>query len=145
MLVAMSQEHERGLGLWQAEWETVPEIFRLASLALASSMEIAEGVVVNASRMTSNLDAMLGLPQSEAVSAALARKIGRSVAHEILREATRQARDKNQNLSDVLKRNSQVTAHLTPETIDRLFQPCEYLGSTKEFIERVLGAPRGQC
>ena len=28
MLHAMSQEHERGLGLWQAEWDTVPEAFR---------------------------------------------------------------------------------------------------------------------
>lgn len=144
MLVAMPQEHERGLGLWQTEWETLPEIFRLASAALGSSIDIAEGLVVNASRMASNLDAMLGVPQSEAVSAALARKLGRSAAHEILRDATRQARDKKQNLSDVLKRNSQVTAHLTPETIDRLLQPCEYLGSTKQFIERVLGAPRGQ-
>ena len=26
MLAAMPQEHERGLGLWQAEWETLPEI-----------------------------------------------------------------------------------------------------------------------
>ena len=144
MLAAMPQEHERGLGLWQTEWETLPEIFRLASRAMASSIEVAEGLVVNASRMTSNLDAMHGLPQSEAVSAALARKVGRSAAHEILREATRQARDKNQNLSEILKRNSEVTAHLAPETIDRLLQPREYLGSAKQFIERVLGAPRDQ-
>ena len=31
MLVAMQQEHERGLGLWQAEWETLPEIFRITA------------------------------------------------------------------------------------------------------------------
>jgi 3-carboxy-cis,cis-muconate cycloisomerase len=82
---------------------------------------------------------MLGLPQSEAISTALARKVGRSEAHEILREATRRANDKSQHLSDILKHMSEVTAHLTPETIDRLLQPREYVGSTKRFIDRVLG------
>jgi 3-carboxy-cis,cis-muconate cycloisomerase len=144
MLVAMPQEHERGLGLWQAEWETLPEIFRLTSAALARSIEITEGLVVDASRMASNLDAMHGLPQSEAVSTFLAQKVGRSVAHEILRDATRRARDENRQLSDILKRMSEVTAHLTPEAIDRLLQPREYIGSTKRFIEGVLGVHGAQ-
>ena len=91
MLVAMSQEHERGLGLWQAEWETLPEIFRITSAALSRSIEIAEGLQVDAGRMASNLDAMLGLPLSEAVSAALASKLGRSATHEILRKAVLQS------------------------------------------------------
>ncbi len=34
MLSAMVQEDERGLGNWQAEWETLPEIFRLTAGAL---------------------------------------------------------------------------------------------------------------
>jgi len=35
MLAAMSQEHERGLGGWQAEWETLPELVRLTAGAVA--------------------------------------------------------------------------------------------------------------
>ena len=93
MLVAMPQEHERGLGLWQAEWETLPEIFKLTASALARSIEIADGLKVDAKRMASNLDAMLGLAQAEAVSAALAQKVGRLAAHEILRKATVQTRE----------------------------------------------------
>jgi 3-carboxy-cis,cis-muconate cycloisomerase len=34
MLSAMVQEDERGLGNWHAEWETLPEIFRLTARAL---------------------------------------------------------------------------------------------------------------
>ncbi|HEX7954357.1 MAG TPA: 3-carboxy-cis,cis-muconate cycloisomerase, partial [Burkholderiales bacterium] len=34
MLAAMVQEHERGLGGWQAEWETLPEICMLTAGAL---------------------------------------------------------------------------------------------------------------
>ena len=138
MLVAMPQEHERGLGLWQAEWETLPEIFRLTAAALARSIEIAEGLEADPTRMASNMDALLGLPQSEAVSVALAPKIGRAAAHEVLRKATLQASSTNQHLSNVLKTFPEVTKHLTPEAIDRLLQPREYLGSTQRFIQRVL-------
>jgi hypothetical protein len=139
MLQAMPQEHERGLGLWQAEWETLPEIFKLTQSALARSIEIAEGLEVDGSRMASNLDALLGLPQSEAISAALAPKIGRGLAHEVLRRATLQSRETRQHLSSVLKTVPEVTAHLTDAEIDLLLQPRAYLGSTQHFIRRVLG------
>jgi 3-carboxy-cis,cis-muconate cycloisomerase len=139
MLAAMIQEHERGLGLWQAEWETLPEIFGLTAAALARSIEIAEGLEVDAARMAGNLDAMLGLPQSEAVTAALAQKVGRSTAHEILGKATLQSREKGQHLSAILKTIPEVTAHLAPAEIDRLLQPRGYLGSAQHFIQRVLG------
>ena len=35
MLAAMPQEHERGAGTWQAEWETLPELLRLTGSAAA--------------------------------------------------------------------------------------------------------------
>jgi 3-carboxy-cis,cis-muconate cycloisomerase len=139
MLSAMPQEHERGLGLWQAEWETLPEIFRLTSVALSRSVELAEGLVVDTARMDSNLNSTLGLNQSEAVSVALASTLGRAAAHEIVREAALQAKAKNQHLSTVLKGIPEVAVHLVPEAIDRLLQPREYLGSTHLFIKRVLG------
>ena len=139
MLHAMSQEHERGLGLWQAEWETVPEAFKLTAAALVYSIEIAQGLQVDAARMISNLDSLLGLPLSEAVNAALAPKVGRSTAHDLLRTATERAAAEKRNLADILKQLPQVTAHLTEAEIDRLLDPRAYLGSAQRFISRVLG------
>jgi 3-carboxy-cis,cis-muconate cycloisomerase len=139
MLYAMPQEQERGLGLWQAEWETVPEAFRLTAAALDSSIEIVEGLQVDAARMKSNLDNLLGLPLSEAVNAALAPKVGRSAAHDLLRMATGRAKAENRNLGDILKQLAQVTEHLTDVEIDRLLDPRAYLGSAQRFISRVLG------
>lgn len=139
MLLAMSQEHERGLGLWQAEWDTVPEAFRLTAAALAYSIEIAQGLQADAARMMSNLDSLLGLPLSEAVNAALAPKVGRSAAHDLLRTATERAAAEKRNLADILKQLPQVTAHLTEVEIDRLLDPRAYLGSAQRFISRVLG------
>jgi 3-carboxy-cis,cis-muconate cycloisomerase len=139
MLQAMPQEHERGLGLWQAEWETIPAAFRLASAALAYSIEIAEGLEVNAARMQANFDALFGTSMSEAVSAALAQKIGRAEAHALLREAADRARRENRRLREVLQESAAVIAHLTPDEIDRLMNPREYLGRVQRFIAQVLG------
>jgi adenylosuccinate lyase len=89
--------------------------------------------------MKSNLDNLLGLPLSEAVNAALAPKVGRSAAHDLLRTATGRAAAENRNLGDILKQLAQVTEHLTDLEIDRLLDPRAYLGSAQRFISRVLG------
>ena len=141
MLLAMPQEHERGLGLWQAEWETIPESFRLTASALAYSIEIAKGLQVFPDRMQANLDAQLGLTMSEAVSAALAPKIGRATAHDLLRTATSRAAEERRHLGQILKQTPEVTAHLSNAEIDRLLEPRNYLGSAARFIARVLGEP----
>jgi 3-carboxy-cis,cis-muconate cycloisomerase len=145
MLTAMPQEHERGLGLWQAEWETLPEIFRLSAAALERSIEIAEGLTVDAARMQENFDATLRMPLSEAVVAALAPKIGRSAAHGILERAILQASSGNHPLANILKSLPEVTVHLSDAEIDRLLEPGEYLGSARRFIERALGESDADC
>lgn len=139
LLGSMPQEHERGLGLWQAEWETVPEAFRLSSAALAYAAEIAEGLVIDAERMQANFDALLGIPMSEAVSVALAAKLGRSAAHDLLRTASKQALEEKRHLVEVLKSMPEISTYLGSEEIDRLMDPRAYLGSTQRFIAQVLG------
>lgn len=141
MLGAMAQEHERGLGLWQAEWETVPEVFRLTAAALAYCIEIASGLEVHGDRMQANIDAQLGITMSEAVNAALTPTIGRAAAHELLRKATTRAMSDKRYLGTVLREIPEVTAHLSREEIDRLLEPRGYLGSAQAFIARVLGEP----
>lgn len=139
MLRAMLQEHERGLGLWQAEWDTVPEAFQLCAAAAAYSIEIAEGLKVDAARMKANFDALLGMTMSEAVTAALAPKIGRAPAHDLLRKAVARAADEKRHLGDILKQSPDITAHLSGGDIERLMDPRAYLGSAQQFIDRVLG------
>ena len=43
MLAAMAQEHERGAGTWQAEWETLPALLRLTGSAAAIARGTARG------------------------------------------------------------------------------------------------------
>ena len=141
MLYAMPQEHERGVGLWQAEWETVPEAFRITAAALQYTIEIVETLQVNTARMQANFDDLLGVTMSEAVSTALAPKIGRHAAHALLRNATERAIQENLHLGDVLKEDSAILHHLSPDDIDNLLDPRAYLGSTQRFVKNVLGDP----
>jgi 3-carboxy-cis,cis-muconate cycloisomerase len=139
LLHSMPQEHERGLGMWQAEWETVPQAFQFAAAALAYSIELAEGLRVNADRMQANFECLRGTTMAEAVSATLAAKIGRAAAHGLLRAAAERANTENRHLRDVLKGCPEIVTHLSPDDIDRLMNPREYLGSAQRFIAAVLG------
>lgn len=138
MFGAMPQEHERGLGLWQAEWATLPDILKLTSAALERSVEIAEGLEVDASQMRNNLHARLGLAQAEAVSVALTEKLGRSAAHDLVHKAVARVHETRQHLASALQTMPEVTAHLSAKEIDRLLDARAYLGSARRFIDRVL-------
>src|SRR5207244_8421841 len=90
-LASMVQEHERGLGGWHAEWETLPEIFRLTAGALAHLKEIVGGLEVHSERMSQNAKLTRGLVLAEAVAFALRERLGREKSHKIVEEAARRA------------------------------------------------------
>jgi 3-carboxy-cis,cis-muconate cycloisomerase len=140
VLAAMSQEHERGLGGWHAEWETIPEIFLLASGALRHMTEAVAGLTIDPVRMRENLEATCGLIMAEAVMMALGDRIGRIEAHHLVEASCRRAVEQGAHLRDVLAQDPAVTAHLPPDALDRLFAPGAYLGVAERFVQRVLAA-----
>jgi 3-carboxy-cis,cis-muconate cycloisomerase len=142
MLSAMVQEDERGLGNWQAEWETLPEIFRLTAGALHHMATIIPHLEIDTERMRRNLDATQGLIFAEAVSMALRGQIGKSAAHELLEAATQQVHESGKHLREVLAQNRAVTDHLTAAELDRLFAPENYLGAAEEWVDRVVNVSR---
>ena len=140
MLSAMVQEHERGLGGWQAEWETLPEILMLAAGALAHLDQILAGLEVDEKAMARNLQAAKGLLMAEAVSAALAKKIGRAEAHELVGRVAHRAIESAKPFRDVLLAEKEITEHLSAADIDRLLQPGNYTGDAQATITRVIAA-----
>jgi len=142
MLMAMVQEHERGLGGWHAEWETLPEICLLAAGALAHTVQTIEGLEVDAARMTDNLALTRGLVVAEAVAIALAPKIGKLRAHEVVERASRLSVEQKTPLRQVLDATPEVQMHLTAADLDRLLDPSHYTGQAQALIARVLAAHR---
>jgi len=142
MLSAMVQEDERGLGNWQAEWETLPQIFRLTGGSLHQVAAIVPDLEIDTERMRRNLDATHGLIYAEAVTMALASHIGKSEAHTLVEAASQQARSSGKHLREVIGQTSAVTQHLKAADLDRLFAPANYLGAAEEFTDRVIAASR---
>jgi 3-carboxy-cis,cis-muconate cycloisomerase len=142
MLSAMVQEDERGLGDWHAEWETLPEIFRLTAGALHQMATIVPHLEIDAARMRHNLDATHGLIFAEAVTMAMGNHIGKSAAHTLVEAASRQARESGKHLREVLNQNQAVTERLTSAELDRLFAPENYLGVAEELVDRVINDSR---
>lgn len=82
LLAAMPQEHERGLGGWQAELAEWPALFVATHGALAALADAAPGLEVDAVRMRAHIDAQRGAVFAEAVAAVLAPVLGKVAAHE---------------------------------------------------------------
>jgi 3-carboxy-cis,cis-muconate cycloisomerase len=142
MLAAMAADHERATGPWQSEFLALPQIFVLASGALAHASFVAEGMTVDAARMRRNLAATHGLVSAEAVMMALAEKIGRGEAHRLVGEASEKALAEARPLADVLVGDPRVTAHLDAATLRRLLAPENYLGEAEAVVDRVLARAR---
>ena len=138
ILSAQVQEHERAAGAWPSEWLTFPTLLLLASGAMAAIVDIAEGLEIDAARMRANLDASGGAIMAEAVSFALAPKLGKREAHSILSEATRCAAAEHRPLKDVLLADRRVTGHLSAEALAQCFDPLNYQGTAQSFIERMM-------
>ena len=140
MLTSMVQEHERGLGGWHAEWETLPEIVSLSAGALGQMAEVVPKLEIDAERMRENLESTQGLIFAEAVSMALAEKMGKAAAHEFVEVACQKARSEKRHLRDVLLGDGRAKAHLSVADVDRLFDPAKYLGMATDFVDRVVAA-----
>jgi 3-carboxy-cis,cis-muconate cycloisomerase len=142
LLGAMTQEHERGLGGWHAEWETLPRLCLLASGALAQMNEVLAGLRVNPARMRENLAADGGLMFAPALAQALAVHWGAGAAHDRVTEWCRIAQREGCQLREIAGRVEEVTRVLDAATLDAVFDPEAQLGLAAALIARAADAWR---
>ena len=127
LLGAMGQQHERGLGNWQAELAEWPGLFLSAHGALAALNEAMAGLQVDPVRMRENIDAQRGMVFGEAVSGYLGSFIGRPAAHALLDELSRAAVAGKRNLSavaaDAIEIDDRLRGKIDLEHWQMLFDP----------------------
>jgi 3-carboxy-cis,cis-muconate cycloisomerase len=140
MLEGQMNDHERGAGIWPVEWVVLPDAFLFTSGSLNQAKMVLDGLQVNTGRMVQNLGLTRGLLVSEAVMMALAPKIGRSRAHDLLEEAVEHSIQDGLTLEQVLKKMDGVTAHLSPAEIESLTDPANYTGLASQMVDRVLNS-----
>jgi 3-carboxy-cis,cis-muconate cycloisomerase len=144
IFAAQVQEHERGLGGWQTEWMTFPALALVTSGALNAIVDIAEGLEIDVERLRANLERSGGHIMAEAVSFALAEKMGKADAHRIVQDLSQRARADNRPLKDMLLGDLRVKAQLSSAEIEKLFIPLTYQGSAQVFIDRLVMASQSR-
>ncbi|MCP9755447.1 3-carboxy-cis,cis-muconate cycloisomerase [Lacihabitans sp. CCS-44] len=133
MLSSMLQEQERSAGNWHAEWEVLTEIMLLTAGSLEKTTELIGGLEVDEKRMLANIEITQGLIFAENVSLALASKIGKIQAHELVEKACKAAVSKNRHLKEILIENSTEI-----ESLDELFNPENSIGNSVEIVDAIL-------
>ena len=138
LLEAAVADHERSTGPWEIEWISLPEIFLLASGALAQTRDLVSGLEVDEDRMRANLDLTHGMVVSEAVMMGLGPHLGRQRAHDLVYDICRKVAATGQPLADLLAQNAEITRHLGRAEIDMMCDPRRYLGLAAEMVDEIL-------
>lgn len=138
IMASMVQEHERAAGAWQAEWEPLLELLRLAGSAATTLRELLEGLDVDAARMRANLEATGELVMSESVAAALSGSIGRPAAQDLVAKAAAASVKEGRAFRAVLADMPEVEQALGADGLEAALDPRGYLGVTDELIGRAL-------
>ena len=137
-LATMVHEHERAAGGWQAEWPILAAVIQTTGSALAAVLDTIDGLTVYPERMRANLDATQGVVFAEKARMLVQREIGREQAEQLLAVASRQALESEQPFREVLRGTPEIAALLTPQQIDAIDRPEDYLGVTEHFRRKLL-------
>jgi 3-carboxy-cis,cis-muconate cycloisomerase len=132
-LTAMPQEHERAAGGWQSEWQTVAEVVQATGSALAALADGVDGLSVRPERMRANLEATGGTVFAEKAAMLMASSIGRTSAQRVAANAVRA-----RTLREGLTAEPDAARLLTPEQIENIDRPEDYLGGAEIFRKRLL-------
>ncbi|ATY16045.1 3-carboxy-cis,cis-muconate cycloisomerase [Amycolatopsis sp. AA4] len=134
-------EDERSAGVWQAEWQLLRECLRLTGGATHTAVDLVRGLDIHAERMQENLQLTNGLIVSERLSAALAPRIGKARAKDLLGTASRRAIEENRPLAEILADTPEITSVVDAATLADLLDPAQYVGAARRLVDRALEDP----
>lgn len=140
MLAGLVQEHERAVGALQAEWPVIAEALQATGAALEAMRDVIDGLAVDPARMRANLDATRGAIFAERVVMIAAPVLGRSVAHQLLKEALARAQASGQSLADIVRAIPELSRVVDAEALRTLDDPRAYLGAAETLRRRLLAS-----
>lgn len=135
-------DHERDGRSWKTEWGLLGPTCVMVGAVLRLSKIMCANLQVDAARMWANLEASQGYVLSEGVMLALAKKIGKQSAHDAVYSTAMAAFEAGRPLKEAILENEQITAHLSVEEIEALFDYRRQLGLCPQFVDRVAALTR---
>ncbi|MBV8138803.1 MAG: 3-carboxy-cis,cis-muconate cycloisomerase [Deltaproteobacteria bacterium] len=140
MLTAMTLDHERGVGGWHAEWETLADIVTLTGGSLFHMSGVVSELHIDGDAMAKNLQRSHGQIMAEAVATGLAERLGRADAQMIVEQACAKAAADGTELRAALVSDLRVRQALPAGDLEWLLSPHNYLGSSEKLIDRILAS-----
>jgi len=142
LLAAMGQQHERGLGNWQAELASWPSLFLGAHGALQALCDACADLHVDAQRMQNNINGLHGLIYAEAASILLANYIGRPAAHALLEQLSQHSVASQTPLHPLLAAaidaDPRLQPHISASQLQAVFDPQQAATPARTLAEQQL-------
>ena len=138
MLESMVIDHERDGAAWRSEWRALPEACLMAGGMLATMKYVISGLVVNVDKMRSNLDLLGGFLLSERVMFALADKVGKQSAHELVYEISMHGIEHGISFEQALMADKRVRDAMSETELRATLDPTTYVGLAPEIVDEVL-------
>ena len=137
-------EHERDGAAWKTEWAVVPQATAAAATALTLARELVEGLRVNAPRMQANLDAQRGYVLAEPAMLALAQRVGKHRAHDLVHRAALAGQEAGVTLAEALAADAEITAALPTAELTELLEVERALGTCGATVDAIVARGRAQ-
>jgi len=131
-------DHERALGSWHAEWETMEDLYKLTAGSLRLIDEMLAHLVVYPERMMTNINWTNGLVFSDVAVKAMAVKLGKITAHDLVEKACMESRATGISLQTILEGIPEVIQNFSLEDLENWFKIENNLGLSNHFTGLVL-------
>jgi adenylosuccinate lyase len=142
MQEALMVEHERDASVWRLEWKALPEACMMTGAMLAQMKYVLGGLEVFPDKMRRNLDTLGGFLLSERVMFALADKVGKQSAHELVYEVAMRGIAQGVTFEQALMADAQVKDAIAAPELRALLDPTTYVGLAPEIVARVVADTR---
>ena len=133
------QWHERDLCNSAGERFILPHSLILTDWIVFQMNNVFMNLRVFPERMKKNIEVSKGLPMAESLMTKLIEnELGRGEAHELMRKLSLKAIEKNKSLKEVFLEENKRLKLLTSGEIDEALDSENYLGASKQIVERVV-------
>jgi len=133
------QWHERDLCNSAGERFILPHSLILTDWIIFQTNDVFKNLKVFPERMKKNMEISKGLPMAESLMTKLIEKgFGRDDAHSLMRKLSMKAIEQNKSLKEVFIQENKKLKLLKSNEIDEALDPKNYLGVSKQIVERAI-------
>lgn len=137
MYEALLNDHERGTGVWQLEWTTIPDLIIHATGGIGIADNLLKNMTISPDKMEENILITNGFIMAESVMMKLASNIGKQQSHHLVHDLIERAQKENKTLQEVVMEN-EIAVHYSKSEIASWFDPKNYLGKSQTMIDKII-------